>query len=122
MDWNPYDRNCPTRMLLDRIGDRWTALAVNVLHEGPRRFSELARALDGISEKVLTQTLRGLERDGLVTRTVQASVPVRVDYALTDLGAGLAEVLEALTSWAVEHMDDVVAAREAYVRTTRATV
>jgi DNA-binding HxlR family transcriptional regulator len=122
MDWNPYDRNCPTRMLLDRIGDRWTALVVNLLHGGPRRFSELARALDGISEKVLTQTLRGLERDGIVTRTVQASVPVRVDYALTDLGAGVGEVLGALSCWAVEHMDDVLAAREAYERKTRATV
>jgi DNA-binding HxlR family transcriptional regulator len=122
MDWNPYDRNCPTRMLLDRIGDRWTALAVNLLGQGPHRFSELARALDGISEKVLTQTLRGLERDGIVTRSVQASVPVRVDYALTDLGTGLADVVAALTCWAVEHMDDVLASREAYERKTRTTV
>jgi DNA-binding HxlR family transcriptional regulator len=114
VNWNPYDRNCPTRNMLDRIGDRWTVLVVKLLGRAPHRYTEIARALDGISQKVLTQTLRGLERDGLVTRTVQAEVPLRVDYDLTALGKTLLDVLDAMTGWAEEHMTEVLDARHAY--------
>lgn len=109
--WNPYVRNCPTRELLDRIGDRWTVLVIGTLGEGPRRFSEIARAVDGVSQKMLTQTLRALERDGMVTRTVYPEIPPRVEYALTDLGASLCEPLKSLEQWATTHMAQVFEAR-----------
>lgn len=109
--WNPYDRNCPTRQLLDRIGDRWTVLVVGSLADGPRRFSELAAAIDGVSQKMLTQTLRALERDGLVRRTVTAAVPVRVDYELTEAGHTLREPLRALEEWAKAHMAPILESR-----------
>ena len=114
LDPNPYDANCPTRTVLDRIGDRWTTLVVLLLAERPRRFSELARMIEGISQKMLTQTLRGLERDGLATRTVHAEVPPRVVYELTDLGRSLITPLAALDSWAREHIAAVEAARSSY--------
>ncbi len=100
--------------MLDRIGDRWSVLVVLVLGDGPKRYSELAAIIDGVSQKMLTQTLRGLERDGLVTRTVHAAVPPRVDYALTDLGRSLIGLVSALEVWATTHMGDVLAARDAY--------
>lgn len=111
---NPYAAACPSRQVLDRIGDRWTVLLIGVLADGPRRFTELAREVQGISQKMLTQTLRGLERDGLVSRTVFPTVPVRVDYELTPLGQTLRAPIAALERWAVEHMDEVVAARGKY--------
>lgn len=111
--FDPYVKDCPTRGLLDRIGDRWTVLVVGALEDGPHRFSELARTVQGISQKMLTQTLRGLEQDGLVTRTVHAEVPPRVEYALTDVGRSLLEPLGALDAWAREHMAAVLAARAA---------
>lgn len=111
---NPYAAACPSRQVLDRIGDRWTVLLMGVLAGGPRRFTELAREVEGISQKMLTQTLRGLERDGLVTRTVFPTVPVRVDYELTPLGRTLRDPIAALERWATDHMDEVLAARAAY--------
>lgn len=115
---NPYRADCPTRRILDRIGDRWTVLIVGVLgQEGDVRFSELRRRIEGISQKMLTQTLRGLERDGLVRRTVYPQVPVRVEYALTDAGCTLLEPLRALQEWSIEHLGDVSASREAYDHT-----
>ncbi|AQP49585.1 winged helix-turn-helix transcriptional regulator [Tessaracoccus flavescens] len=115
MPWDPYDRNCPSRRLLDRIGDRWTVLIVGILaEEGPIRFGELARRVDGISQKMLTQTLRNLERDGLVRRTLYPQVPRRVEYELTDSGTSLRGPLRALEEWAVEHMGPVSAAQAAY--------
>ncbi|WUV60609.1 helix-turn-helix transcriptional regulator [Amycolatopsis sp. NBC_01480] len=111
---SPYRADCPTRRILDRVGDRWTVLIVGVLWEGDARFSELRRRIEGISQKMLTQTLRGLERDGLVRRTVYPQVPVRVEYALTDAGRTLREPLRALQEWAVEHLVDVSASQEAY--------
>ncbi|MGY1615701.1 winged helix-turn-helix transcriptional regulator [Geodermatophilus sp. SYSU D00691] len=113
---DPYAVDCPSRQVLDRIGDRWTVLILLELSGGSRRFTELARRIGGISQKMLTQTLRGLERDGLVTRTVQASVPVRVDYELTDLGRTLSGPIAALEDWTRAHFADVVAAREGYDR------
>jgi DNA-binding HxlR family transcriptional regulator len=113
---DPYRADCPTRRILDRIGDRWTVLIVGALLDGNARFSELRRRVDGISQKMLTQTLRGLERDGLVRRTVYPEVPVRVEYALTEAGRTLREPLHALEQWSIAHMSDVSASQEAYDR------
>ena len=106
--WDPYEADCPSRRLLDRIGDRWTVLIVVALDSGPQRFSALGARVGGISQKMLTQTLRSLERDGFVTRTVYAEIPPRVEYELTDLGRSLLGPLRALEEWAVENMSEVV--------------
>lgn len=111
---DPYAAECPTRSVLDRIGDRWTVLVLLLLAERSHRFTEVSRAIAGISPKVLTQTLRALERDGLVTREVFAEVPPRVEYALTDLGHTLVEAVAALAAWSREHFDEVLDARAAY--------
>ena len=111
---DPYVANCPSRQVLDRIGDRWTVLVVGALPDGQRRYTEIARRIDGVSQKMLTQTLRGLERDGLVKRTVHASVPPRVDYELTPLGQSLRGPIAALHDWATSHIDSVIAARREY--------
>src|SRR5687767_13276792 len=87
--YDAYSAECPARDLLDRISDKWVSLVLNALAGGPRRYSELSRTIAGVSEKMLTQTLRTLERDGLVSRRMALSVPVRVDYALTPLGESL---------------------------------
>ena len=112
--WDPYQRDCPSRLLLDRIGDRWTVLIVGALDAGPRRFSEIATEVEGISQKMLTQTLRSLERDGFVARTAYPVVPPHVEYELTELGRSLRQQLRELESWAVENMDDVVQRQAAY--------
>lgn len=104
---------CPTRQLLDTLSGKWVSLVLAALADGPRRYSELARQIAGVSQKMLTQTLRSLEADGLLTRTLTAGVPPRVDYELTDLGRSLLPVVGALKSWAEEHMDAVQAARRA---------
>ncbi|WP_460511236.1 winged helix-turn-helix transcriptional regulator [Frigoribacterium salinisoli] len=111
---DPYVAGCPSRRLLDRIGDRWTVLVVGTLAPGPRRFSEIRRQIQGISQKMLTQTLRALERDGLVTRTVHAEVPPRVVYELTEAGRTLQGPLAALQAWAVEHYGQVAEAHDRY--------
>ena len=110
---NVYLRGCPCRGVLDLVANKWTALVIGALEQRPRRFSDLRRKLDGISQKVLTQTLRSLERDGLVSRTV-VPLPLRVDYALTDLGRTLAAHLAGLRQWAEDHLDDVDDARAEY--------
>jgi DNA-binding HxlR family transcriptional regulator len=113
--WDPYARGCPSRDLLDRIGDKWAVLVLGQLSEhGVCRFTQLRKQLSGVSEKMLTQTLRALERDGLVRRTVYPAVPVRVEYALTPLGQTLREPLKALTEWSVRHIAEVLAARDEY--------
>ena len=86
---NVYSSTCPTRQVLDRIADKWTALVIGALEDGPQRFSQIQRRIDGISQKMLTQTLRSLERDGLIERHVYAEVPPRVVYTLTPLGKTL---------------------------------
>ncbi|GAA1774564.1 MULTISPECIES: helix-turn-helix domain-containing protein [Streptomonospora] len=106
--------DCPTRLVLDRIGDRWTSLVVLHLAEGPMRFTRLRAAIGGIAPKVLTQTLRTMERDGLLSRTVHAEVPPRVDYELTRLGQSLRAPIQAITDWAEQHVEEVVHARAAY--------
>ncbi|HEY8588663.1 MAG TPA: helix-turn-helix domain-containing protein [Naasia sp.] len=113
-DWDPFQRDCPSRRLLDRIGDRWTVLIVGALGQGTQRFGEIAAQVNGISQKMLTQTLRSLERDGFVTRTAYPVVPPHVEYELTDLGRSLEGPLRELERWAVEHMDAVSARQAAY--------
>ena len=105
---------CPTRQLLSTLADKWAALVMAALADGPRRHSELARRIAGVSQKMLTQTLRTLERDGLLTRTVTATVPVTVTYELTDLGRSLQSVITGLKAWAETHMDAVLDARSSY--------
>ena len=100
--------------VLARVGDKWTVLVVSTLGDGPKRFNELRRALGSISQRMLTLTLRGLERDGLVTRTVFPTIPPRVDYELTDLGRGLAQPVQALGKWAFEHLTDIQGARTSF--------
>lgn len=104
--------------VLARVGDKWSMLIVMMLGDGPVRFNELKRRIDGISQRMLSLTLRNLERDGLVSRTVTPSVPVRVDYALTDLGRSLAAPVRELGDWAKAHHGDMAAARERYGRPT----
>nr|WP_051039976.1 helix-turn-helix domain-containing protein [Micrococcus sp. HG099] len=111
---NPYEQGCPTRHILDRIGDKWTVLIVGALGEGSLRFSELRRRIEGISQKMLTQTLRALEEDGLVMRTVYAEVPARVEYRLTEAGHSLRAPLQALEEWSITHLADVLHARTHY--------
>jgi DNA-binding HxlR family transcriptional regulator len=112
--WDPYRLDCPSRRLLDRIGDRWTVLIVGALDPGPQRFTALAARVGGISQKMLTQTLRSLERDGFVTRTVYPEVPPRVEYELTPLGRSLQGPLRALEEWAVANMSEVADRQEEY--------
>jgi len=100
--------------ILSRVGDKWTVLVVSTLGDGPRRFNELRRALGSISQRMLTLTLRGLERDGLVTRTVFPTVPPRVDYELTDLGRSLLEPVKGLGAWALTHRPDIQEARKRF--------
>jgi DNA-binding HxlR family transcriptional regulator len=114
--YNAFLMECPTRQLLDALTDKWVTLVLTALAEAgrPLRFSELQRAIAGVSQKMLTQTLRALERDGFVTRTVTPSVPVRVDYDLTPLGSDLMPVVRAVKTWAETHFDQVQAARTRY--------
>ncbi|MEV1077366.1 helix-turn-helix domain-containing protein [Streptomyces sp. NPDC050211] len=114
MEYDAFLRGCPTHQLLDRISDKWVCLVLAALSNGPMRYSDLGRKIAGVSPKMLTQTLRSLERDGLVARTVTASVPVRVDYELTPLGASLSHMLTAVKDWAETHIEQVHEARERY--------
>ena len=107
-EFDAYLDRCPSRQVFDMIGNKWTGLVVTALHDGPARHSELRRRIAGVSQKMLTQSLRDLERDGLVTRTVTASVPVRVDYELTGLGQSLWQVVEPLKAWSEEHMSRIL--------------
>ena len=108
-------RDCAAvRKVLSLVGDKWTVLVVNLLGRGRMRFNEMRRHIDGISQRMLTLTLRNLERDGLVTRTVYPTVPPRVDYELTELGHSLLVPVTALGDWAVDHQGEIQAAREHY--------
>lgn len=109
-----YDPQCPTRVLLDRVGDKWTVLVIGALADGPLRFTELRDRVGGVSGKVLTATLRALARDGLVIRTAYPQIPPRVEYTITDLGRSLHEPLEVLRTWAEQHIAQVVAHRDAF--------
>lgn len=105
---------CAIRDLLDRLGDKWSLLVVELLGEGTRRFTELRREIDGISQRMLTLTLRRLERDGLVRRTVHPVVPPRVDYDLTPLGETLLDAVAPLVAWTRDHRAEIIAARDGY--------
>jgi DNA-binding HxlR family transcriptional regulator len=111
-----YLSKCPSRTVLVMLSDKWTLLVLCGLGGGPKRFGELRRLLDGITHKMLSQTLRTLERDGLVTRTVYATVPPSVEYALTDLGTSATKLMDEIRNWAEEHVNDVLTARTAYDR------
>jgi DNA-binding HxlR family transcriptional regulator len=136
IDYDAFMAVCPSRKLLDRISNKWVTLILTALGSdnlrqvgddcsgGPRsmRYSELSRLLAGVSQKMLTQTLRSLERDGLVTRTATPTVPVTVSYELTELGLSLHQLMRGLKTWAEGNMDDVLAHRETYdMRTPTAT-
>jgi DNA-binding HxlR family transcriptional regulator len=108
---NILDQNCPAQQALSTIADKWVAIVVYALSSGTKRFGELQRTIGGVSQKMLTQTLRNLERDGLVERTVFPVVPPRVEYRLTPLGNTLCEPLGALCRWAEKNMGDVLSAR-----------
>jgi DNA-binding HxlR family transcriptional regulator len=114
MEWDAYNERCPTRMVLDRIADKWTVLIVGALKDNKKRFGELRREVGGVSQKMLTQTLKGLERDGIVTRRVFATVPPRVEYSLTDLGRTLIGMLESIRDWSEKNIEDVLKARDEF--------
>lgn len=122
VEYDAFLAVCPSRQLLDRLSNKWVTLVLSALGSGPdcagepapMRYSELARLLAGVSQKMLTQTLRALERDGLVARTVVPTVPVTVSYELTDLGLSLHETMRSLKLWAQAHMDHVFANRAAH--------
>jgi DNA-binding HxlR family transcriptional regulator len=107
---------CTVREVLDRIGGKWSIGIIVVASQGPVRFTELERTIEGISRRMLTLTLRNLERDGLLTRTVYPTVPPKVEYIATDMARELYESLVTLTAWAQRHRDAIAAAREAYDR------
>jgi DNA-binding HxlR family transcriptional regulator len=112
--YDAFLAGCPSRLVLDRISDKWVGLLLAALADGPQRYSELGRRVAGVSPKMLTQTLRGLERDGLVEREVTAAVPVRVDYRITPLGRGLHQAVLHVKAWAEAHVEEVLAARDRY--------
>lgn len=109
-----YSAACPSRQALDRLADKWTVLIVGTLERGPLRFGQLRDAIDGISEKMLTQTLRSLERDGLVARRDHGTMPPQVDYRLTEIGTTLAAPVAAIRAWAEHYIVDIEAARSAH--------
>jgi DNA-binding HxlR family transcriptional regulator len=115
--YNAYIAACPSRQVLDSLSDKWVTLALNALAAGPQRYSGLARRIAGVSQKMLTQTLRMLERDGLVSRTITPSVPVRVDYELTPLGRSLLPVVHAIKDWSETHIEEIQSARASYDNT-----
>lgn len=113
---DPFSAQCPTRQVLDRIGDKWAVLILIMLERETLRFNELRRRIENISQKMLSQTLKSLERDGLVRREVFPTVPVTVEYSLTDLGRTLAATVQALTFWAESHIGAVQEAQRRYDR------
>lgn len=117
--WDPRE-DCDVRQILDRIADKWSLLVIALLDGRSLRFTELRRKINGISQRMLTVTLRQLERDGLVRRTVYPVVPPRVDYELTSLGATLHDTIHALVAWTETHQYEIAAARDAYDRRAEA--
>ena len=108
---NLHDPNCPSRIVLDHVSSRWGSLVLLVLLDGTQRFSELARNIGGVSEKMLAQTLQALEADGFLLRTVYPTIPPKVEYSLTRLGTGVAEQIRGLTNWVEDHVAEVMAVR-----------
>ncbi|TMN18673.1 helix-turn-helix domain-containing protein [Pseudoxanthomonas sp. X-1] len=118
----PYAAHCPVRDVLDRLGDRWSTLVLQALKDAPLRFAALQRAIDDVSKRMLAKTLRGLEEDGLITRTVYPSKPPAVEYALTPLGRSFVPQIEALVAWAEIHHDAIRSARRLYREQLEAAV
>ena len=116
--WNVFQATCPTRRILECISDKWAVLIVGLLQDGTKRFGELRRGIEGVSQKMLTQTLRALERDGILQREVFASVPPKVEYSLTPLGQSLSHLVDALRVWAEANVDQVLRSRAQYDRET----
>jgi DNA-binding HxlR family transcriptional regulator len=118
---SPISQSCvAVREVLNRVGDKWSVLIVQLLADGPKRFSQLRRTIEGISQRMLTLTLKGLERDGLVTRTVYPTIPPRVEYALTGLGRTLRKPIESLAKWAQDNREQIQQARNQYDRRSSA--
>ena len=111
---NAYADTCPTRLVLDRIADKWAVLVLGLLGDGPVRFNQLRRQIEGISQKMLAQTLKSLERDGLVSRRAIATVPVTVEYSITPLGRTLSATVDNLRIWAETHIEQVVQSQQKY--------
>lgn len=114
MKANAYAADCPTRQILDRIGDKWAVLILLLLRDEPLRFNQLRRAIEGISQKMLSQVLKSLERDGLVRRRAIATVPVTVEYSITALGLTLAAAVDPVRDWAEHHLKEVLASQRRY--------
>jgi DNA-binding HxlR family transcriptional regulator len=114
--------SCRARQVLDLVADKWSLYVVSSLKDGPMRFTELKRGIDGISQRMLTVTLRGLERDGILTRTAYDLMPPHVCYELTDMGVTLLEATAPLIEWSIEHLPDIDNARVAYAERTQATL
>jgi DNA-binding HxlR family transcriptional regulator len=112
--YDVYLRGCASRTVLEVVANKWTHLVVCALRDGPKRFGEIRRRLEGVTQKMLTQTLRTLERDGLVTRTQYPTIPPRVDYELTELGQNVVGLLDGVIRWSEEHVLDITAARARY--------
>jgi DNA-binding HxlR family transcriptional regulator len=120
-DHHPLNDDCrKVSQVLARVGDKWSVLTVMLLRDAPRRFNEMKRMIDGISQQMLTRTLRGLERDGMVTRTIFPTSPPQVEYALTDLGRSLSKPVLALGMWAQVHIAQIDAARSRFDRRNKA--
>src|SRR5436305_5090597 len=111
---NAYSADCPTRQILDRVGDKWAVLILLLVRDKPIRFNALRRAIEGISQKMLSQVLKSLERDGLIRRRAIATVPVTVQYSITALGQTLAAAVDPLRDWAEHHLKEVLAAQRRY--------
>jgi DNA-binding HxlR family transcriptional regulator len=111
---DPYRVQCPTRAVLDRIADKWTVLVLGLLNQNPLRFNQLRRQIEGLTQKMLSQTLKALERDGMVSRKATLAVPISVEYAITPLGRTLAQTVDGLRLWAQTHFDEVVIAQKRY--------
>jgi DNA-binding HxlR family transcriptional regulator len=111
---NAYSADCPTRQILDRVGDKWAVLILLLVRDEPMRFNALRRMIEGISQKMLSQVLKSLERDGLIKRRVIATVPVTVEYSITPLGATLADAVDPLREWAEKNLKEVLNAQRRY--------
>jgi DNA-binding HxlR family transcriptional regulator len=109
-----YSADCPTRQILDRIGDKWAVLILLLLRQQPIRFNQLRRSIAGISQKMLSQVLKSLERDGLIRRRAIATVPVTVEYSITPLGSTLAAAVDPLRDWAETHLKEVLVSQRRY--------
>jgi len=114
ISWNIYNKDCPTRQVLNRIADKWTVLVVGALSQNCKRFGELKKEISGVSQKMLTQTLRGMERDGLLTRKVYPTVPPKVEYSLTALGLSLITMLNEIRNWSEGNIEKVIEAQKEY--------